>query len=218
MQRCQWFHAGLVLSVVVSILVGVSFAQAPAQKGTRKSVTATGNLTEVNTARKTITVESKRAPQTFTLTSKTRFFKEEAGALSDIVSGKQIRVLGKVSADQSSIDAKAIVTIPEGAKGPRGKGIGKSFVAGTAEKTGDTISVQTKDGKKVTVNTTDRTKVARASKASAEDLKVGQRVLVRGTSPENGSIVISVNILSGSGGLKGHGRGGKGKGKAGDAG
>lgn len=203
MNRVKSSMSGLLVGLLVGAMWVMAFAaeegakseQKPdEQKPVSQKTEVTGKLTEVNATAKSLTVQGKKEAKTFTVTDKTKYMKVEHLELSAVQTGQAVRVGGKVSDDLTSIEAKE-VRMMASLKDQKGTSIGKEFVCGTVERSGDALSVTTADGKKVSLVTSAKTRVTKGNAAKFEDLQVGQHVNVRGVVEGNGNTAVQVTIL-----------------------
>ncbi len=202
MKRVQSSMSGLLVGLLVGAMWIMAFAAEEGAKSEQKpdgkkpelqKTEVTGKLTEVNATAKSLTVQGKKEAKSFTVTDKTKYMKVEHLELSALQTGQAVRVGGKVSDDQTSIEAKEIRMMAS-LKDQKGTSIGKAVVNGTVERTGEALSVTTADGKKVSLVTSTKTRVAKVNPAKFEDLQVGQHVNVRGVVQGNGNTAIGVTI------------------------
>lgn len=168
----------VVASLVVLALCVTAGSTA---KGKRKYSQATGQITAVDTAAKTITVKTRKGEKTIALVEKTTIVKAQLAKKEDLAKGQRVRVEGKVAADRKSIAARRIQILPKEMK-PRGKGIAKTSALGTLERVGDTLTLKTVDGATLSVTFVQKprpTLVLKVTKAKFTDLKEGMNVQCR---------------------------------------
>lgn len=136
-------------------------------------------------------------------------FGQARGSLSDVKDGQRVVVAGTVPSDNQMTASS--VRVP-----------GDRVVGTVAAKTADTITVQARDGKSVTVHVSGDTtyRVAGVDNAALKDVAVGMAIGVNGRSRSDDSIDAAA-VVAGKMGAFGHGfgrfPGGKGFGRGGDA-
>jgi len=132
-------------------------------------------------------------------------FGQATGSLSDVKDGQRVLVAGNVTADDQMTASS--VRVP-----------GDRVVGKVTAKTADTITIQTRDGKSVTVHVSGDTtyRVAGADNAALGDVTVGIAIGVGGRSRSDGSIdaatVVAGKVGAFSRGFDGLGRKGFGRG------
>ena len=133
-------------------------------------------------------------------------FGQATGSLSDVKDGQQVFVAGTVPSDNQMTASSVRVA-------------GDRVVGKVTAKTADTITIQTRDGKSVTVHVSGDTtyRVAGVDKATLNDVAVDMAIGVSGRSRADGSIDAAAVVAGKAGafgrgfdgsGRKGFGRGG----------
>jgi hypothetical protein len=136
-------------------------------------------------------------------------FGQTTGSLSDVKDGQRVAVAGTVPADNQMSASSVRVA-------------GDRVVGKVTAKTADTVTIQTRDGKSVTVHVSAETtyRVAGVDNAALKDVAVDMAIGVSGRSRSDGSIDAAAVVAGKMGAFGrgfGHFPGGEGFGRGGDA-
>lgn len=194
---------GLALAAAL-LLPTLTHAQAPAATpaapaaAKRANTQANGKVTAVDTAKRTITITSRRNPDatTLTLAADAKVYVQQPATLADVKAGDRIDAYGTATPTSTSVDANRLVILTPapadaGKRKPNAKaGFRKNRVEGTVTATTPALTITTPGGVTLTVKTTDATKVARTVAGTLSDVAVGATVQAR-TSGEGTSLTAS---------------------------
>jgi hypothetical protein len=186
-----------VLALTLSAFNPTAFAQAPA--GAVPNPPAMDRIMGVVSAVNgpAITVTSKRNPnpETFTLAPNARIMLGANSTLSAILVNNPLRVMGKVSTDGTSIDARQIIILPflpRRLKQPENK----NSVTGTVTSLSPLqVTLATTPAVVVTINTQPNTRVRTIIAGDSSDIVVGSHLTAGVQGPSTALVTHEVMIL-----------------------
>lgn len=206
---------GLALATVL-LMPALTHAQIPATAPAATATTAPkrnakrlqGKVTAIDTAKRTITVSTRRDPVgvTATLTADAKVYVQRPAVLTDLKAGDKVTVYGRdIAAGATTVPATRLVIQAAGADAGKKKtaaqtGYHKNSVDGAVASTAPALTVTTPGGVTVTVQTTADTKVAKVVLGTLSDVTVGTTVQVRTTGDAAAPTATGITVTPASAG------------------
>lgn len=197
MKNCTAFQLVLAVASLLAALPAAKAAptDAPAPP---PAAAMRGQVTAVDAAAKTITVQDRRRQTTTVLhvTDATHYLVDTAGAIADLKIGQTVRVLGQTT--DTTVTARMIQIVPSeevGQPAPQGgRPGGYAPTQGVIATLTPTLTITTDDKKTDTVQTDATTRVTTSHAGTLADVKLQDNVNVLTTGTGDAAVATSVHV------------------------